>query len=196
MDILYYSNYCKHSQKVIQTLVKGNVADKISFLCIDKRIKDPRTNQIYIVNENGKNIILPPNIHSVPSLLITDQKYRVVLGDDILKHYHPKMKMKNDVANPHLGEPSGFGLHQFGNFNSEQYTNYNMNPDELSAKGNSKNRQLYNYVSTNDDILLIPTPPDNYQPDKVSGSVTLDALQQKRLDEITTITQKGNHPFS
>ena len=29
MDILYYSNYCKHSQKTIQTLVKNDIIDKI-----------------------------------------------------------------------------------------------------------------------------------------------------------------------
>jgi hypothetical protein len=172
------------------------VADKISFLCIDKRVKDPKTNQTYIVNDKGKYIILPPNIHSVPSLLVTEQKYRVIMGDDILKHYHPKMRMKNEAANPSLGEPSGFGIHQFGSFNSEHYTNYNMLPDELSAKGTSTNRQLYNYVSANDDILLINTQPDNYQPDKISSSLTLDVLQQKRMDEISSITQKNSHPFS
>ena len=48
MDILYYSNYCKHSQRVVQTLVKGNLTDKISFICIDKRSRDPKTNQIFI----------------------------------------------------------------------------------------------------------------------------------------------------
>ena len=29
MDIFYYSNYCKHSQKVLQTLVKGDIVSKI-----------------------------------------------------------------------------------------------------------------------------------------------------------------------
>ena len=40
MDILYYSNYCKHSQKLINILTKNNMSDKISFICIDKRKKD------------------------------------------------------------------------------------------------------------------------------------------------------------
>jgi hypothetical protein len=53
MDILYYSNYCKHSQKLIQTLTKGNLADKISCICIDKRSKDPKTNQLYIHFNSG-----------------------------------------------------------------------------------------------------------------------------------------------
>ena len=60
MDILYYSNYCTHSQKVLQTLVKGNMSDKLSFICIDKRQLDKRTNQTYIILENGGKVVLPP----------------------------------------------------------------------------------------------------------------------------------------
>jgi hypothetical protein len=194
MDIFYYSNYCKHSQRVLQSLVKGNVSEKISFICIDKRVKDPKTNQIYIVSEQGKYILLPPNIQSVPSLLVSQQKYKVILGDDILKHYHPLMKIKNERVNS-LGEPSGFALNQIGYFSSEKYTDYNLSPEELSAKGNGKNRQLYNYVSVNEDIILINTPDEKYQPDKVSGSITVDVLQQKRMDEMTAFSQTNSIPF-
>ena len=66
MDILYYSNYCKHSQKVVNTLVKNNLKDKMSFLCIDKRRRDAKDNQTYILLENGSRVIMPPHIHSVP----------------------------------------------------------------------------------------------------------------------------------
>jgi hypothetical protein len=34
------------------------------------------------------------------------------------------------------------------------------------------------------DTLFIETPPDDYKPDKLSGDVTVDSLQQKRIDEI------------
>ena len=70
MDILYYSNYCKHSQSVIQTLVKSNLTDKISFICIDKRKRDETSGNIVIILENGDRVMMPPNIHSVPSLLL------------------------------------------------------------------------------------------------------------------------------
>ena len=60
MDTLYYSNYCKHSQRVLHFVVKGNLTEKINFLCIDKREKDVNNNQIYIVLENGKKVIMPP----------------------------------------------------------------------------------------------------------------------------------------
>ena len=49
MDILYYSNYCKHSKKLISTLTKNNMNDKISFICIDKRLKYQQTNQTFLL---------------------------------------------------------------------------------------------------------------------------------------------------
>ena len=81
MDILYYSNYCPHSQKVLQTLVKGNLSDKISFICIDKRQTDNKNGQTYVHLENGVKVVLPPNVQSVPSLLLVKDNYRIICGD-------------------------------------------------------------------------------------------------------------------
>lgn len=196
MDILYYSNYCKHSQKLLQTLVKANMSSKISFICIDKRVNDPKNGQTYIVLENSSKVIMPPNIHSVPSLLLIKQNYKVLMGDDILKHYHPEMKSLNEKATNNNGEPMAYPLLASNggtNIVSEQYTMYNMSPDELSAKGRGGNRQMYNYVSAGDDIKFIETPADNYRPDKLSNSVTIDTLQQQRMDEVAQIVPK--QPF-
>ena len=196
MDILYYSNYCKHCQKLLQTLVKANMSNKISFICIDKRIVDPNTNQTYIVLENSSRVIMPPNLNSVPALLLIKQNYKLLLGDDIIKHYHPEMKALNQKATNNNGEPMAFPLIASNggtNIVSEQYTMYNMTPDELSAKGRGGNRQMYNYVSAGDDIKFIETPADNYRPDKLSNSVTIDTLQQQRMDEVAKIVPK--QPF-
>lgn len=186
MDILYYSNYCKHSQRILQTLVKNNLGEKISFICIDKRSQDPKNGQTYIHLENGGKVIFPPNVHSVPTLLLIKDKYRAVLGDEILQHFHKDMKQMYSQAQP-TGEPSGFHISSFSGGNgitSEKFTNYNLSPDDLSAKSNSTNRPLYNYVSVKNDTVFINTPPDNYTPDKVSSNVTVDKLQQQRMDEL------------
>lgn len=187
MDILYYSNYCKHSQSIIQTLVKSNLTDKISFICIDKRSRDPSNGQTYITLENGGKVIMPPNVHSVPSLLIIKEQYRVLMGDDIIKHLHPQIKNTMSANMQPNIEPSGYFLAASSggtNIMSEKFTSYDMSPDELSAKGNGQSRQLYNYISVQNDMNLINTPPDDYKPDKISNDVTLDTLQQKRMDDI------------
>ena len=196
MDILYYSNYCKHCQRLVQTLVKANLASKISFICIDKRETNPKTGQMLIVLENGTKVVLPPNVHSVPSLLLVNKSYKVLMGDEILQHYHKDIKDLNNEAVRGNGEPMGFplGMSSGGtNIISEQYTNYNMSPDELSGKGGGPNRPLYNYVSANDDIQIIPTPPNTYKSDKLSNSVTIDSLQQQRMDEVAHMVPK--QPF-
>tara|TARA_Y200000002_G_C22671799_1_gene660345 strand:+ start:801 stop:1376 length:576 start_codon:yes stop_codon:yes gene_type:complete len=187
MDILYYSNYCKHSQKIVQTLVKSNMQEKISFICIDKRKKDPRDNQTYITLENGAKILMPPNIHSVPALLLVKNNFMVLYGDDILQNFHNDMKENSSQIVKENGEPLGYDL--FGsmtrsNIVSEKFTDYNMTAEELSSKSNSKSRNMHNYVSASESNIFINTPEENYKPDKISNEVTIDSLQQKRIDEI------------
>jgi hypothetical protein len=186
MDTLYYSNYCKHSQRVLHFIVKGNLTEKLNFLCIDKREKDVNNNQIYIVLEDGKKVIMPPNIQSVPALLLVKHGYRVLLGDDIIQHFQSaaNLETKKKMMNQQI-EPIGTSLgSNYMNVSSEQYTFYNLTPDELSAKGNGGRRQLYNYVSANEEIISIQTPPDTYQADKIDQDVTVDKLQQQRMDDI------------
>uniref|UniRef100_A0A6C0DUJ9 Glutaredoxin domain-containing protein n=1 Tax=viral metagenome TaxID=1070528 RepID=A0A6C0DUJ9_9ZZZZ len=187
MDILYYSNYCKHSQKVLQTLGKTNVVDKISFICIDKRSRDPKSNQMYIDLENGSKVIMPPNLHSVPAMLLVKQQYRVIYGTEILEYLQPKLKMEANLSAPVFDEPMAYQLNGGSggsNIVSEHFTMYDMTPDELSSKGKGSNRQMYNYVSANDNVITINTPPENYRPDKISNNVTIDTLQEKRNNEI------------
>lgn len=187
MDILYYSNHCKHSQKVLQYLVKNNLSQKFNCLCIDQRVKDPHTGQIHIVLDRGTKLLLPPNIQSVPSLLLMSQKNRVVVGEDIFHHLNPQVKDQNMAATGNNGEPIGY---LFSNVNqnvvSEQYTYYNMSPDELSSKGRGGQRQMHNYAPATLDTFQIPTPEETYRADKI-GEVSMDSLQQKRNQEIIDV---------
>ena len=92
-------------------------------------------------------------------------------------------------------EPLETGFISNGGMNimSEAYTASDLTPEELSAKGNSGRRNLNNYVSANDDIISIQTPPDTYQPDKISNNVTVDTIQQKRIDEIESKRNNNIH---
>ena len=91
MDILYYSNYCKHSKKVIEFVAKGGFADSLSCICIDKRKRNPNTNQVVVYLENGQQAILQPNIQSVPVLLLVNQKYKMVMVSDIIRYFEQVM---------------------------------------------------------------------------------------------------------
>lgn len=191
-DILFYSNYCKHSSKILQFLVKSNLTKNINCYCIDNRKLNPKTNQtiIYVGEDsNRKAVPLPPNIHSVPSLISVKKNYQLILGDDIIQYYEPKVKEQLSSTNFGYGEPMGFSINNLSgsggsNIVSEQFTFYNASPVELSAKGQGGNRQMYNYVSASQEGSVIPTPPDTYKPDKLSGSVTVESLQQQRNNDV------------
>jgi hypothetical protein len=57
-SILYYSNFCDHCKKILETITKTSLIDDIHFICIDKRIKE-KDNKIYIILENGQKLIMP-----------------------------------------------------------------------------------------------------------------------------------------
>jgi hypothetical protein len=190
MDILYYSNYCLHSKKILQFLAKNGLTNQLNCICIDKRKRDPKNGQLHIVLETGKTVMMPPNVHSVPSMLLTKQNFRVILGEEIIQYLQPRIEQQTKVATRNQGEPLGYILNNSNNgmsIVSEQFTYYNMSPEELSARGKGSGRQMYNYVSADHGELSIPTPPDSYRPDKVGGDVTLDNLQQQRNEEVNKI---------
>jgi hypothetical protein len=182
MDTLYYSNFCKHSQSIIQFLVKANLAEKMNFLCIDKRRKDgPHT---VIVLENGKTVPMPPHVHSVPALVL-GKGYTVVYGEDIAKHYQSAAQGHGGAVQSVKAaiEPMGVSLATAtSSFMSEPYTFYNLSAEELSSKGTGGRRQMYNYVSASHTTTggAIPTPPETYRPDKVSKDVTVESLNSQR----------------
>ena len=58
----------------MQFLVKGNLANKINFLCIDKRERDAKTNQINIVLEDGKRVLMPIKYPKRTSIIVSTAK--------------------------------------------------------------------------------------------------------------------------
>ena len=189
MDILYYSNHCPNCHKVLHLISRAGLIDKLNAICIDKRTIDPQTGQIFIQLENGKKIMLPPNIQSVPALLVVKDNYRALFGKDIVSYFEPVVKQRTEQAHQQNGEPIGVSLTTSSagvSIHSEQFTLYNLSPDDLSAKSTSNKRPMYDYVSAqNHQAYQIPTPPDNYRPDKVDPNLTLEALEQKRSTEVS-----------
>lgn len=186
MDILYYSNHCPHSQKVVHYISRAGLINKLNAICVDNRTVDQNTGQVFIQLENGKKVMLPPNVHSVPALLVVKRNYSAIFGGDIIAHFEPDVKEQTDKAQQNNGEPIGVSIASSSAgvaIVSEQYTLYDLTPDDLSAKSRSNKRPMYNYVSADNHMAYqIPTPPDTYRPDKVDQ--TLESIEQKRNSEI------------
>jgi uncharacterized Fe-S cluster protein YjdI len=188
MDILYYSNYCKHSKEVLGFLVKNDLVKSLNCICVDKRKVNPQNGQIQITLENGTSVLMPPNVHSVPALMLLKDNYRVVMGNSIVEYFKPHVSESNDMATQGNGEPMSFSLGS-KHVMSETFTSYSATTEELSAKGSGGSRDLHHYVPATGYTPTIQTPPDTYKPDKISQDVTVDSIQQQRNTDVVQNTQ-------
>ena len=193
-SILYYSNYCEHSKKLLQTISKtNNVQKTMHFICIDKRERDAN-NKVFIVLENGQKIIMPENINRVPALLLLDQGYNVLYGEAILEHLKPKQQGQVKKATKNNMEPMAFAFGGGGGFNdiiSDHYSFLDQDNDSLKATGDGGMRQMHNYVDLNFvDNCNISTPADDhdYKASKMPEGLTVEKLQEQRTSELQKIT--------
>jgi hypothetical protein len=159
----------------------------MNFLSVDRRTVDPVSGQTYLILDRGTKVMLPPNVQSVPSLVLINQNFRVLSGAEIYGHLTPKLQDMTDRATGNNGEPLGYQIGG-GDIVSERFTDYGMSPDELSSKGRGGMRQMHNYVPAAHSGFMIPTPTDDYTADKV-GEVDMESLQQKRNSEVTNATK-------
>jgi hypothetical protein len=199
-SILYYSNYCEPSKKLLQAVTKTQNAKDIHFICIDKRIKDP-SGKIFIVLQNEQKIIMPENVTRVPALLLLNQNYKVIYGDDIYQHLKPQQQKQIQEATKNNMEPitfqdgfgafSGFGS---GGIVSDNYSFLDQSDTELSVKGDGGLRQMHSYVSLNESNNLsmhLPQDEHDYKSNKLKeGEMSVEALQRRREQELTSINYK------
>lgn len=179
-NIFYYSNYCKHSQKVLQCLVKANLTNEINFLCVDKRGRDPNTNQIFIITESGERVLLPPNVHSVPAMLLVKEQYRVIYGDEILQNYESQIVNDKMNATNFNGEPMGFSLGGSG----------------MNLGGGGALNSLTASYSGRQSIM---TPPEEFTSNKIKGDdsvVSSYEQMRKAQDAQLGIGKMPTNPFA
>lgn len=191
-SILYYSNFCEHSKKLLQGLSKFENNKDIHFICIDKRVKE--NNKTFIVLPNGQKIIMPDHVTKVPALLLLDQNYKILYGEMINDYFKPKQQLAVKQATNNNFEPSAFsfsGNSYSTGINSDNYSFLDMDSTSLSATGNGGLRQMHNYIGYN-DTFNITTPVDDfdYKSTKISEDLTIEQLQQQRANELQHINYK------
>ena len=181
-NILYYSNYCDNSKKLLQILSQSSIQNDIHFICIDKRVKMP-DGRTQVLLKDGSQGLLPPNVTKVPALMLVNNGFHVLFGDQIYQHLQPKEKAAQNHATNFQGEPDAFSFNAFSTsgITSDQFSFLDMNADDLLAKGNGGTRQMFNYVTVQDNGagMSIETPPDDYSPDKVNESAVQQYQQQR-----------------
>ena len=190
--ILYYSNFCQHSKALLQNVGRSpEISKDVHFICIDKRVKK-EDGKTYVVLENGQQIIMPENVSKVPALLLLNDNYRVIYGEEIASYFKPKQQEVTRMVTQNNMEPEAFAIGGGGGYGamSDSYSFLDMGPDELSAKGTGGTRQMHNFVPLNHaDQIHTPQDDTDYKSSKISESVTVEQLMQQREQEFTTNTQ-------
>lgn len=197
--ILYYSKFCKSSNKVLQLLSKFDMTDQIHFVCIDGRIK--KNGKTYAVLGNGQEMLIPENINAVPALLILNQQYKVIYGNEIIDFFQGHIEKQINTATKNNTIPINAQTDQlftaFGGFGgtvaSDHYSFLDQSDAELNTKGNGGLRQMHNYATADDSAYTISHNFQKNQTQQSSqefgsnrikdGEYTLDQLKQQREQE-------------
>lgn len=200
-SILYYSNFCDHSKRILQTLARSNIKN-VHYICIDKREKNDK-GKVFIVLENGQKIVMPENVTRVPALLLLNQGYQVIYGEAILQHLKPQQEMALKQATRNNMEPMAFAFEGGGAFGStvvsDQYSFLDQDPEQLSASGNGGMRQMHNYVDLNyvDQFNVVPQDESEVKNSGRIGNISLEQLQNQREQDFQKIvSQNGAGPYA
>ena len=180
--ILYYSQHCNHCKRLLSKLSKTQSSKDMHFICIDRREagKDGAT---VLLLDDGKSALLPPNVRTVPTLLLLHHGKRALEGfNDIQNFLAPKEARMTSEATKGNGEPAAYSSYEMGGQLSDNYSYLDMSADELSAKGSGGLRQMHRYMALGKS-QSIATPPDNYTADKV-GAVDIGKMTMAREADI------------
>lgn len=182
--VLYYSQYCNHSKKVLETLQKSNNLDKVNMICIDYRFM--KDNITYVKLPNNQNMPLPPMVNCVPTLCLVPN-FEVLTGNKIINYFNPINENIQQERNAIDMQPNPFSLEKetIGSYgvSSDSFSFYDANHEELSASGNGGTRQMYNYSSvTQGNSNEIYTPQDQGKEQKLS--LSMEQIQARRNNEL------------
>jgi hypothetical protein len=182
--ILYYSNFCNHSQTILKDLSKSKIKEDIHFICIDNRIKE--NDKMYVVLEQNKKIILPNVINRVPALMSL-KDYTVFFGEDINKILYVEQKQITQVATQNNFEPYAFSFDDAtcSGVISDNFSFIDTPAEDLKADGNGGVRQLHQYFKYDQQDTMIHGSSDGYgsKNEKLPSSLTIEQLQQQRNND-------------
>jgi hypothetical protein len=182
-QIIYYSKYCEHSNKLLKILSKTDgIKDKIHFLPIDRR-KVKGDDRTYVVLDNGQEILMPDVIKQVPALLLLHYGNRTLFGEEIVKFYRPQIDKERKKATNNNGEPTSFSMNENGTLMSDNYSYLDQSSDEMGVKGDGGLRQMHSFTKIT-ECHTIDTPPEDYVKERM-GENALKEYQENRNKNIT-----------
>lgn len=191
-NILYYSNYCDNCKNLLLKLNKYTNKNDTHFINIDNRKKDNAGN-IILNLENGQSVIMPNSVTKVPALLLLNDNYRVIFGNDIISFLNietysdNRVDTKERVFENTQGEPTTFEWMSSSGVSSDSFSFLDTSADDLTAKGSGGERQMYNYANM-DYSSSINTPSEDYKANTIGNDgSSMENIQSQRENEIKGI---------
>ena len=174
--IVYYSNFCDPSKKLLQLIAKTKQRQDMHFLCVDTRFKSNRGE--IMLQVGTQHVALPSVITRVPAVFFVDTN-KVLFGDDIYGYLAPREETITRVETAGNMEPECFSSQTASM--SDSYSYWDQESEELKASGQGGLRQMHNYV-TIDESQTIQTPKEDWEADKIgkNGSKTLEEYKAER----------------
>jgi hypothetical protein len=147
--ILYYSNFCEHSKKLLQQFSKTSLSKDIHFVCVDNRKKNENGKWVAIV-ANNQEIVVPETVTRVPALLLLSN-YQVLFGTAIVQYFQPQEKQILQESTENNMEPSAFFTFGSGVM-SDRFSFIEENGEKLSPE--TRQIQNSNYVKLTDNVAI------------------------------------------
>lgn len=188
MNILYYSNHCPYSKKIINKLSKSIIKDEFNYISLDNRIL--KNDSIFVKLRNGDEFEIEKTIDKVPALSLQSYGNRVIFGNEIIDFISIKEK---ETDNNNDLEPSPFSFYGgCDNVVSDFYSYLDTPIQEFSASdGNAGMTQIYSYA-TIDYNTYMNTPPDTYTPDKIGTNENLlETILENRNKDVPLPTPRS-----
>lgn len=182
---LYFSEYCKHSQAILEQLNRLGLQERFRYISVDKRVM--KNNITYIILPNGQQFPLPPMINRVPILLLKPSN-EILSGNQILEYIKPQARNIQEQKTMIYNEPNPFAfssdcLGMTGvTSDSFSFVESNDNHQEMRLDGGTAGlRQMYNYVSADGGNMNNIQVPQNLETDKRKKSqYSLEDLEKMR----------------
>lgn len=182
---LYFSEYCKHSQAVLEQLNRYGLQEKFRYISVDNRIV--KNNITYILLPGGQQFPLPPMINRVPILLLKPSN-EILSGNQILEFIKPQARNIQEQKTMIYHEPNPFAFSSDGlgmsgvTSDSFSFVDSNNNHHEMRLDGGTAGmRQMYNYVTADGGNMNTIQAPQNLETDKRKKSqYTLEDLEKMR----------------
>ena len=184
-DLLFYSNYCLHSNNLINTISKTGIHNEILYICIDE-----------------KKVKVPSFITRVPTIYLTKEK-KILVEDDIDRWFEQRNRQnqqeqerqkqqvsQQQVGNKHQGinkeqqKPNveeGIMAYHGNEMGSSMSNNYSF----LEENDNSSLNHNFEFLDANNSVR-INTPKEfnkNNSGPKTKLDTDFDKLMASRNNE-------------